>query len=147
MNFKTLSLVVAVVLGGALFANAAPPARVDVPMNQKGVEAHPDNAGYLAMRNSGTSEMVVCSGRCLLKAIIMSTGPTATYLRVRNTALAGGGNNYLILNKYVRFAPSNTAGLVNNPLPAPIILDKGISVELSSVSADEDVTVLYRDLD
>lgn len=147
-NIKTLALLAVAAFGLAASSHAAQePNRVNAPLNQQGLEAHPDNVGYLHMRNSGTTEMIVCSGRCLLKALIMSTGPTASYISVRNTSVAQG-NGALVLGKYLRFAPLVASGTGDkNPVVAPILLDKGISITLSSVTADEDVTILYRDLD
>ena len=149
MKKNLLALVVVAGLG--MIASSAHavknPSVVDTPRNSVGGEAHPENAGWIAQRNSSTEEMIVCSGRCLLKAVIMSTGPTATYLQIRNTAITNGSATYLVGPKYLRFNPSVDSGPGRQPLPAPMLLDKGISVKLSSVSADEDVIILYRDLD
>lgn len=144
-NLKSLGLVAVVLVASVVGALAAPP-KVNVPRDQNNnTLSQSDYAGYSHMRNSGTSEMIVCSGRCLLKGLIMSTGPVSSYLQVRNTSVAQG-NGALVLGRYVRFTPVNS-GPRADALSAPILLDKGISLTLSSVSADEDVTVLFLDLD
>lgn len=146
-NLLSLMVLAALAMVASSAHAAKNPSRVETPYNSVGGEAHPDNAGWLAQRNSSTEEMIVCSGRCLLRAVIMSTGPTASYVRIRNTAITNGSTSSLILPKYLRFNPSVDSGPGRQPLVAPILLDKGISVQLSSVSADEDVIILYRDLD
>jgi hypothetical protein len=145
MNKKIIALGLALVISGISTAFAAKnPASVSVPVNQRGEEAYPDNAGWLHMRNSATSEMVVCSGRCLLRAIILSTGPSTTQLTIRNSSVADGAGAQVL--PFIRFVNPNTQP-GENPIPAPILLDKGITATLSSVSAGEEVTVEYRDLD
>lgn len=146
MNKVKALLALTVVLALPVLASAGP-GLVNVRRDQNGFPVDPRNGGYLHMRNSGTSEMIVCSGRCLLAGILMSTGPSSTFITVRNTSVAQG-NGALVLPRYTRFAQVNTQPGSNNLLPTGgILLDKGISVTLSSVSADEDVTVLYLDLD
>lgn len=145
MTKKIIVLSLALVVAGISEAFAAKnPASVSVPVNQRGEEAYPDNAGWLHMRNSATSEMVVCSGRCLLRAVIMSTGPSSSYVTIRNSSVAdGSGAQVLPLLHFVN--PNTAPG--NNSVSAPILLDKGITATINSVSNAEEITVEYRDLD
>lgn len=143
-TIKTLSLVALVALGLLAPAYAAKsPVAVEVPVNQFGQEAWADNVGWLHKRNSSTAEMLVCSGRCLLKAVILNTGPLTTKLTLRNTSVENGTGAIVLIH---RFAPGNTTP-GNNPIPAPILLDKGITMTLSAASTEEEVEVLYRDMD
>lgn len=143
-KIKTLGLL-ALVVGMAASAMAAVP-KVNTPRDQRGDGAFSDYAGYSHMRNSGSSEMIICSGRCLLKAILMSTGPSTSYISVRNSSVAQG-NGALVLPRYTRFFQVASGPGSNNPVSHPILLDKGITVTLSAITSDEDVTVLYLELD
>lgn len=141
-KITTLSLMVMSLLSASV-ALAISPNNVKVPKNDRGQEAYSDNVGWLHVRDSATSELVVCSGKCLLRAVILNTGPATSRLQIRNTSVADG-SGVLVLGDH-HFQVINTAP-GNNPIAAPILLDKGISVTLSSVSAGEEVTVEYRDL-
>lgn len=144
-TIKTLSLIGLIALGLAAPAVAAVnPSSVIVPLNQRNEEAFPENVGYLHMRNSATSEMIVCTGRCLLKAILMSTGPISSYVTLRNTSVAQGNGAKVI--DLLAFNPLNT-GPAGGRIELGILLEKGISATLSSVSNNQEITVLYRDLD
>jgi hypothetical protein len=144
-NLKSLVLVAIVAVGSlALAANAAEPKPRVVPRNQIGAGADPLYGGFLHMRNSGTDEMVVCSGRCLLAAIIMGTGPNTTKLTVRNSSVADGSGATVL---YSKFLQSNSQAAVVPLPPLPILLDKGITATISGVNSAEEVTVLYIDMD
>lgn len=143
-KIKSLSLALVAVVGlSALALAAKSPNNVETPRNQMGQEAHPENAGWLHKRQSATAEMIVCEGRCLLKALILNTGPRTTEVRVRNSSVANGAGALVIKHKFeqVNTAPGN------NPIAAPILLDKGITVSMTAASTEEEVEVLYRDLD
>lgn len=143
-NIKAIGLVaLAFVLAAGPALAAKNPTMVETPNNQHAEEAHPLNAGYLHLRNSGTAEHIVCSGRCLLAGIIMGTGPLTSMVEIRNTSVANGSGAAVLI---MPFQKLNTEP-GNNPVRLPILLDKGISVTIPSASAGEDAVILYRDLD
>lgn len=143
-NLKTLSLAVLALVASASFSFAGKrPNNVDTVLNRLGNEAHPWNAGYLHARNSTTDELVVCSGRCLLAGVIINSGPVASFITIRNSSVADGSGAIVLKAGY---APSNSQPGYN-PIVLPILLDKGITLDISSVAGAEEATVLYRDLD
>lgn len=137
-KIKSLSLAVLALVLSVSFALAA-----KEPNDAAGNAALPENAGWMHKRQSATAEMLVCEGKCILGAIILNTGATSSEVRVRNTSV-GNGTGVLVLQH--RFQIVNTSP-GNNPIAKPILLDKGITTSLTSVSAGEEITVLYRDLD
>jgi hypothetical protein len=143
-NLKNSMLAVVAVLGLVANSFAISPTSVPTRRDQKGEGANPLYGGYSHMRNSATSEMVVCSGRCLLAAVVLGTGPTTSTLTIRNSSVADGSGAIVIRP---RFEVANSGYGQNPNPPLPILLDKGITATLSSISAGEEVTVEYLDLD
>lgn len=143
-NMKTLSLTLAAVVlmaGSALAAKN--PSLVETPNNQHNMEGHPLNVGYLHSRWVNSSgENAVCSGRCLLAAIIVNTGPLTSMVTLRNTSVANATGAIVLRHKYT--VQNSVPGA--NPIAFPILLDKGITVTINN-AGEEEVTVLYRDLD
>ena len=90
------------------------------------------------------AEELVCTGKCLLHALIFDTGsaPNDGYITVRDTDTAdGGGTNAFPI---IYFDTGSDEG------PKKVfdaVLVNGISVELSSVGNGQAVTTLYIDLD
>ena len=121
----------------------AGPGSVNVRKDQSNNPVDYMSGGYLHKRNSATAEMLVCSGRCLLAGIIVNTGVSTTFLRIRNTSTEGGDGALVLEHRYsqVNTIPGG------NPIVLPILLDKGIAIKLSSVTGAEEATVLYLDLD
>lgn len=140
-KIKSLSLVLVVALAAAAPSFAL--RNEKTVRDQKGEQAHPLSAGFTHMRQSATGELIVCSGRCLLAGLILNTGPRSTEVRIRNSSVANGAGALVLKHKFeqVNTAPGN------NPIVLPIILDKGITVSLTAASTEEEVTVLYEDLD
>ena len=116
----------------------------DVPRDGEGRSiSHPLYGGFEQTRKLTTGELVVCSGRCVLAGLIMNTGPITSSVRIRNSSVANGAGVLVIKHKYT--VANTEPG--NNPIRLPILLDKGITVELMAASTEEEVTVLYLDLD
>jgi hypothetical protein len=128
---------------GSAFA-AVSPNGVVTPRDQRGEAAHPLYGGYANTRvTATTSEIVVCSGRCVLAAMILNTAPVASQVRIRNSSVANGVGVLAIKHNY---NPVNTEP-GNNPIRLPMFLDKGITVQLTASGAQEEVEVLYLDMD
>jgi hypothetical protein len=141
-NLKTLGLAVLVALGAVASVVAAPPPAANMRLDQKG-----NTIPFLVanhMRDSATSEMVVCSGRCVLAAIWQGTGPVTSSVQIRNSSVADGSGALVAIR---RFEVSNSGYSQNSTPPYPILLDKGITVTLPAASNGEEVTVEYLDLD
>lgn len=119
---------------------------VNTPRDQRGAAADPRYGGYLHKRNSGTAEMLICSGRCLLAGMSMGTAASTANALIRNTSVigdAGAGWGALVFGP-IMFSPNiNTSGDTINVIPLPVLLDKGITLTLSA----GDATVFYLDLD
>lgn len=143
-NIKALGLSALLLAGVVASSFAAKAAPREVPNDHQGKAiGHPLYGGYAHMRNSATGEMVVCSGKCLLSALILNTGPGTSKVTVRNTSVNDGSGAIVFVH---RFTTSNSEP-GNNPVRLPILLDKGISVTLSAASTEEEATALYLDLD
>ena len=144
-KIKTLSLAAVLVASVALAAMASSPQQRVVPRDQNGNPAEPLYGGFLHQRNSATDELIACSGRCVLAALIMGSGPQSSVLTVRNSSVADGGGAIVLRRRFVQ---SNTQPTEDPFPPYPILLDKGITTTLSNAgSFGEDVVVLYIDLD
>ena len=141
-NIKTLALALVAVVGMAAYS-AALLGPINTPRDQMGEAANPLYGGFQHKRQSAADELIVCSGRCLLAGLILNTGPATTKVSVRNSSVANGAGALVFVH---RFAVSNTEP-GNNPVRLPILLDKGITVTLNAASTEEEVTVLYQDLD
>ena len=144
MSKRIVALVAALVLGLNGVAGAVSKSGV-YPTNQRGDVAHPLYGGYDSTRVATTTEYVVCVGKCLLGGLIMSTGATSSRMFVYDTAIAGTAATARRLVN-IPFAPAQTES-ARERVDKPIRFYNGISVDLSSVSAGEEVEVLYLDLD
>ena len=145
-NLKNLTLAVLAALAVASSAYAVQNRKV--PTDQKGMPiAHPLYGGYSVKYVTGTSETMVCSGKCLLAGLIRSTGPVNTVVTIRATGTADGAGEIAIPK--VHYQPDT--GAHDNPIPLPVIISSistgGMSATLSSNSAQETLGVLYLDLD
>jgi hypothetical protein len=129
-------------IGSGAFADNA---SLDGPRDEKGGPIHPFYGGYKHTRVASTTERVVCSGHCLLKEILRSTGAVTSFLTIRNTSTADGGGE-VALPKW-RFTTFETDVLRPLLSDSPLRMTKGISAQLSSVSANEEVVIVYIDFD
>ena len=137
-------LLVAVVLG--LSGSAGAVTQRSFPQDKRGAPvAHPLYGGYAYSYRNTASEAVVCTGKCLLAGLIMSTGATTTFLRIRDTGTADGAGSSLVPAIYYRVQPDT--GNVANPIVLPVLANNGISIQANTMSNGETVTVLYLDLD
>ena len=139
-KIKLLSVASLVVLGTASLAFAL--RNEKTVRDQNNAQAMVDYAGYSNSRVADPGEHIVCSGRCVLSAIIRNTGPY-TRITVRNSSVAQG-NGVIAVENF--FSPTNSGAWVNS-IPAPLIFTKGITVTLGTTVNGEQVTVLYEDLD
>jgi hypothetical protein len=116
---------------------------VNVPMNEKGEEANPLFAGYKYARlpQSGVTEVLVCSGLCLLADVYMQSGLSSSNLTIRDSITADA----TVGSTVVQFAfQSNDSTSVQNPrIKVPIRFQNGITAKLSSVAGSEAATILY----
>lgn len=119
---------------------------VMAPAGRRGVDVHPLYGGYKATRVSGTSEVLVCSGRCILGGLYMSSGAVGSKLEFRDSGTADGTTSIATKILMLGFTGNNTS-VQGNRIPAPIRTDNGIVAKLSSISANEEVTVLFIDGD
>lgn len=102
--------------------------------------AHPLYGGYDFVRVTGTTETLVCSGKCVLAGLLMATGATTNYVLVRDSIAAdAAGTKVALLTRFERDTRPSW-----NMLSLPVFMDSGITVKLDAAG---DVTVLYIDLD
>jgi len=145
-NFKKmlgsfLAVALALAVSAPVFAGI--PDKREVPYGPSGPIEHPLYGGADFTRQSSTDELVVCIGRCLLIALIRSTGSVDTSIQIRNTGIPGSSGDISVANLHFE----RNTGAHANPIPFPMVHTNGISINLSSTAESEDVTVLYIDLD
>ena len=141
----SLSLVLMVV---GLTANAQ---SFKTPVDQRGSAASADYAGYSSTRVAAAgvaASQVVCTGKCVLAGFIPSTGAAGAAMYFYDTSVAGSAGNMVVarLALSAPFGPLETSVAINR-VPRPIRFNNGITVQLNSVAAGENVTVLYIDAD
>ena len=146
MNKKINLLMLAgmIVLGNVTAALALPYVQ-NTPRNQRGEEPNPYFFGYQNSRVAGaTTELVICSGRCVLVATILGTGPATSELRIRNTSVADGDTNRISIKH--RFLVQNSEP-GNNPIRLPLLMQNGITAQLTAASSQEEAVIVYLDID
>ena len=142
---KLIGLCLSLLVAGGAIASAEPSRRFPRDQNSN-IVGHPLYGGYTYRRLAATGATLICSGRCLLAAIVRGTGPVATSLVVRDTAEAISGGGILVLGS--AYFQLNETHYQYNPLPAlPLLFGSGIMAQLSAASTDEWVTFAYIDLD
>lgn len=141
-----IALGLALVMGLATLVAAGPMRSLTTPKGSDGANInHPLYGGYQYSYIAQTAEYQVCDGRCLLAGLFRGTGAVTSYLTVRDTSITGNTSTATIAFR-VHYDVAETR-VLENPIALPIVLQNGITVALSSVSADERVTVVYLDLD
>lgn len=138
ISFVVLSLMASSAMADTFVANTA--------KNQRGEEVRSEYGGFEAKRIYSTTEEVVCTGRCVLKGFLPSTGSAATMVSFYDTSVTGA-LAAAELKYYSYLDPSQTQTAALRVTNASMRFTKGISVKLSSITAAESVTVLYVDLD
>jgi len=133
MNNKSFILVSVLAVFGAFMALSPASAQpvIDASLIQKGRYS----------LKSTTAEAVVYTGRALVLALIRSTGPVASLAKIRDTAVTGSSGFSNASLPWIHFQPDT--GAHDNPVAFPIVHNTGITLELSSVAANETVTVVY----
>lgn len=140
---KVLALLLAVaVLGSAATADAVQKRNVPRDQNDNPI-ASPWYGGYQYFRATASAEVMVCSGRCLVAALIMSTGPSTMALILRDTAQA---NTSATAIGPIRFEADGTGARLP-VIHLPVVFTNGISADLNGETADSAVTILFLDLD
>lgn len=141
-NIKLPLLVAAVVALGVSMAFSAQNVMrtIKTPTNQMGVETNPLYSGGKYVNKITAAEAVACSGPCVLLGLQMGTGAASSYLTIRDTATADGSGSLAFRRIYFHANPDTMA---INRLAFPVRFSKGISLTLSSIAADEEVTAIY----
>lgn len=143
---KNIALGVLVVLGLAVAPVRADNSTLDTPKSEKGGEVDPLYGGWKYARVASTSESLICTGRCAIGGVYMSTGANSTRLRVRDTITA---DNTTVMTTNILppmpFSQDQTTARGNKVDRAPRS-NNGLAASLSSVSAGEEVIILYIDL-
>ena len=143
---NVLSLVVAVVMGLAVFANAAP--KRQFPSQKDGsAVAHPLYGGYSSFTETDATESLFCTGKCLLAGFYRSTGAAGSHVEIRDTDVISSSDLSQLVHPRAYFATLESDYVGTNPMNFPVLATNGLSIKLNSVSAGEHVTVLYLDLD
>jgi len=143
---KALRLILAIALLVAVVGQpASATKRREAPQGPQGSFMHPLYSGYDYAYLSNTTEKLVCTGTCLLHAVIMGTGAIATGVLFRDTDTADNGNVILMVPE-LHFSVTASSGNLQR-VEIGLVTNNGIAVDLTSVSAGEDITVLYLDLD
>ena len=138
--------IIAGLLIGVLAVGMSGLAKADVvsfkaPLDQHGNPMSASYAGYKSSHTAIAGEIIVCSGRCLLAGISMSTGANATFLRIKDTAIVGSALTSNMLVPTIRFETDSSA--YNKKIPVPVRADNGITVQLSGIGTLEEVSIYY----
>ena len=140
---KALALLLAVaVLGSAAPADAVQKRNVPRDQNDNAISS-PWYGGYQYFRATSSAEVMVCTGLCLVAALIMSTGPSTVALMLRDTAQANGSATAI---GPVRFEADGTGARLP-VIHLPVVFNNGISADLNGTLTDEAATILFLDLD
>lgn len=143
-NMTKLILALALLSGvGVAFADND---SVMAPAGRRGVDVHPLYGGYKATRLASTTETLICSGRCILGGLYMSSGAVASQVMFRDSGTADGTLLLTAKMLMVGFVQTNTAAH-GNKIAAPIRTSNGITAKLNDVTLNEEVTILYIDGD
>mgnify|MGYP001563265669 CR=1 FL=1 len=143
-NMTKLILALALLSGvGVAFADND---SVMAPAGRRGVDVHPLYGGYKATRVASTTEALICSGRCILGGLYMSSGPATSHVQFRDSGTADGTLVLTAKMMHVSFVNSNTDAY-GNKIPAPIRTSNGIAAKLNAASSNEEVLILWIDGD
>src|SRR5688572_7428953 len=118
MNMNKLLLAV-LLLGAGVGVSHADNDTIRAPRDSKGATVHPLYGGFKATRVASTTEALICSGRCILGGLYMSSGAAASYARIRDTGTADGTLVLTALVMNLGFVDTNTAAH-GNKISAPI---------------------------
>ena len=94
---------------------------------------------------SSTDEAQVCTGKCAIYDIITASGADGAYAIVYDSAPATAGTTYVFSK--LEFDGTGIAKGLGSPNAMPFVTTNGLSLDLSSVAAGEQVLVIYKDLD
>lgn len=120
----------------------------DVPMSRQGdIQMLPEYWASKPYIFNSTTEAVVCTGNCIIDAIMLSSGAVGSYAIIRDTATADGSGTQVL--PVLQFEASATTGIYQSfPLNGvKVMTTKGITVDLSTTGNYEVATIWYRDLD
>lgn len=144
-KFLSLALVSVILGAGVVRADTFV---ANTAKNQRGLEVNPEYGGFDATRIAWSgAETMICTGHCVLRALILGTGAAGQEVYVFDTAVANGANiggTYMKLK--ARFY-SDTQPARSDLIPVGLRFNNGISIRLSSVANGEQVTVGTVDLD
>lgn len=97
---------------------------------------------YSIARATSTNEQLICSGECVVHAILITSGAAAAYLVIRDTSVANGNGTQLFNNI-----------VIDTTTPYPIDVLKGnkikstpgygITADWSSMAANEAAMIYY----
>lgn len=146
---KTLKLVVVCALIfslGYMGLDAAKSYKVqDVTMDQNNNAVHPLSEGKSYTNFASTTEAVICTGRCLLYDIILSSGADGAYAIIKDSATADGSGSDIFAR--LEFDGTGIQSMAQGSNAFPIVTSKGITADLSSVGSNEELLIIWKDLD
>lgn len=97
-------------------------------------------------RFASVTEASICSGKCLIYDVLLTSGVAASYAILYDSAPATAGTTVIV--SALHFNGTTPVSLAaGNPNAFPIATTRGLGIDLTSVSAGEEVLVLYKDLD
>lgn len=117
----------------------------DVAMDQNGNAVHPSLLGKTYAQFSSTTEAVVCTGKCLIHEIILSSGADGAYAIVKDSATADGSGDDIFAQ--LEFDGTGHLVMSGGSNAFPIQTTLGITLDLSSVGSNEEILIVYTDLD
>lgn len=98
-------------------------------------------------RFASVTEASICTGKCLVYDMILHSGADGAYAIVYDSAPATAGTTTLIGKLEFDGTGKPTSLAAGNPNAFPFVTTRGLGMDLSSVTAGEEVSILYKDLD
>lgn len=147
---KITKLLLAIALGISLGygVNAARSFTVwNMPVSQNGRElSHPGFEGKSFKQVVGGTATVVCTGKCLLYDVLMSSGAATDYETIIDSSAVA--NASVTIADKIMFTPTENyeASLAKGSGAFPILCNYGITVDQTGTAGAE-VLVIYKDLD
>lgn len=115
--------------------------------SERGQEVlHPGAMAKSYSRFASVTDAVICTGKCMVFDVLLTSGVAASYAVLVDSNATSNASATIV--SALHFNGTTTVSLAaGNPNAFPIVTTYGIGLDLSSVSAGEEVLVLYKDLD
>jgi hypothetical protein len=98
-------------------------------------------------RFSSVTEALICTGKCAIFDVIMTSGADGAYAVISDTTAVNGTGAAIVGKMEFDGTGIPKSLAAGNPNAFPIVTKLGITADLSSVAAGEEILIIYKDLD